>query len=144
MDKKLKACIEYIESEYKGKNKKASEELISYHLQMVQHFQHERLVHLILFCKIYFHNILFRLVHLIVTMFFALFLLIFFAMFIFMSITLTKCGEILIIGTGLITLILLITTLFYAAHYYKLENGTQRLEDMTRKLYGRDWWKNKK
>ena len=74
MDKKLKACIEYIESEYKDKNKKASEELISYHLQMVQHFQHERLVHLI------------------VTMFFALFLLIFFAMFIFMSITLTKCG----------------------------------------------------
>ena len=47
MDKKLKACIEYIESEYKDKNKKASEELISYHLQMVQHFQHERLVHLI-------------------------------------------------------------------------------------------------
>ena len=80
MDKKLKACIEYIESEYKGKNKKASEELISYHLQMVQHFQHERLVHLI------------------VTMFFALFLLIFFAMFIFMSITLAKCGEFLIIG----------------------------------------------
>ena len=126
MDKKLKACIEYIESEYKDKNKKASEELISYHLQMVQHFQHERLVHLI------------------VTMFFALFLLIFFAMFIIMSITLTKCGEILIIGTGLITLILLITTLFYAAHYYKLENGTQRLEDMTRRLYGRDWWKKRK
>jgi hypothetical protein len=93
---------------------------------MVQHFQHERLVHLI------------------VTMFFALFLLIFFAMFIFMSITLTKCGEILIIGTGLITLILLITTLFYAAHYYKLETGKQRLEDMTRRLYGRDWWKKRK
>ena len=126
MDKKLKACIEYIESEYKSKNTKASEELISYHLQIVQHFQHERLVHLI------------------VTMFFALFLLIFFAMFIFMSITLTKCGEILIIGTGLITLILLITTLFYVAHYYKLENGTQRLEDMTRKLYERDWWKKRK
>ena len=124
MDKKLKACIEYIEKEYK--NKKASSELIDFHLQMVQHFQHERLVHLI------------------VTMFFALFLLIFFAMFIFMSITLTKCGEVLIIGTGLITLILLITTLFYVAHYYKLENGTQRLEDMTRRLYGRDWWKNKK
>lgn len=124
MDKKLKACIEYIEKEYK--NKKASSELIDFHLQMVQHFQHERLVHLI------------------VTMFFALFLLIFFAMFIFMSITLTKCGEVLIIGTGLITLILLITTLFYVAHYYKLENGTQRLEDMTRRLYGRDWRKKRK
>ena len=124
MDKKLKACIEYIEKEYK--NKKASSELIDFHLQMVQHFQHERLVHLI------------------VTMFFALFLLIFFAMFIFMSITLIKCGEILIIGTGMITLILLVTTLFYAAHYYKLENGTQRLEDMTRRLYGRDWWKKRK
>ena len=60
-------------------------------------------------------------------LFFALFLLIFFAMFIFMSITLTKCGEFLIIGTGLITLILLITTLFYAAHYYKLENGIDKL-----------------
>ena len=33
MDKKLKACIEYIESEYKDKNKNAFEELISYHLQ---------------------------------------------------------------------------------------------------------------
>ncbi len=126
MDKKLKAYAEYIEKEHKT-DKKASAELIEYHLQMVQHFQHERLIHLI------------------VTMFFALFLMIFLILTIVLSLSLpdTFAGNSLIIGSGIITLILLFTTLFYAAHYYKLENGTQRLEDMTRKLYGRDFYKKK-
>lgn len=126
MDKKLQACIEYIEKEYDKKAKGAQAELLEYHLQMVQHFQHERLIHLI------------------VTMFFALFMMIFFIFFICLSILLPSGGSYLIGGVGLIALILLVTTLFYAAHYYKLENGTQRLEDMTRKLYGRDWFENKK
>lgn len=126
MDKKLQACIEYIEKEYGKKAKGTQAELLEYHLQMVQHFQHERLIHLI------------------VTMFFALFMMIFFIFFICLSILLPSGGSYLIGGVGLIALILLVTTLFYAAHYYKLENGTQRLEDMTRKLYGRDWFENKK
>ncbi len=123
MDKKLRACIEYIEKEYDEKAKKPQTELLEYHLQMVQHFQHERLIHLI------------------VTMFFALFMMIFFILFLCLNIFLPASGIYLIGGVGAVTLILLVTTLFYAAHYYKLENGTQRLEDMTRKLYGRDWFK---
>lgn len=126
MDKKLNAYIDYIEKEGALKDKKAADELIEFHLQMTQHFQHERLIHLI------------------VTMFFALFLLLCFVFFLVLSLTLAKGGMLLIAGMGIITLILLVTTLFYAAHYYKLENGTQRLEDVTRKLYGRDWYKNKK
>lgn len=125
MDKKLKAYIDYIEKEDALKDKKAADGLIEFHLQMTQHFQHERLIHLI------------------VTMFFALFLLLCFVFFLVLSLTLAKGGMLLIAGMGIITLILLVTTLFYAAHYYKLENGTQRLEDVTRKLYGRDWYKNK-
>ncbi len=118
MDKKLRNYIEYIQKEAKH----PSAELIEYHKTMTQQFQHERLIHLI------------------VTMFFALFLLLFFALFLCLAIFLTGsvAANYLIGGTGIITLILLITTLFYVRHYYQLENGTQVLEDITRKLYKRD------
>lgn len=118
MDKKLRNYIEYIQKEVKH----PSAELIEYHKTMTQQFQHERLIHLI------------------VTMFFALFLLLFFALFLCLAIFLTGsvAANYLIGGTGIITLILLITTLFYVRHYYQLENGTQVLEDITRKLYKRD------
>ena len=99
MDKKLKACIEYIESEYKDKNKKASEELISYHLQMVQHFQHERLVHLIVTVFVGSMTILFLLFGLLTN---NIYLYILFAS----------------------TFILFIPYIFY---YYFLENGVQKL-----------------
>lgn len=37
---------------------------------------------------------------------------------------------------GGVALILLVMTLFYVRHYYRLENGVQELEEITRKLYG--------
>ena len=123
MDKKLRAYADYIKKE----SKHPSKELIEFHLTQVQHFQHERLIHLI------------------VTMFFALFMIIVFILFIALSLTLgSDLGSQLILGwTGLILLIFLIVTLFYVRHYYQLENGTQELQDYTRILYERDYCKKK-
>ena len=117
MEKKLHSYIDYINKESKHPNA----ELIKYHKTMVQQFQHERLIHLI------------------VTMFFSLFMILFFVLFLILTVTLPS-GEStkLILGViGGITLALLVTTLLYVRHYYILENGTQELEDITKKLYGR-------
>ncbi len=56
-----------------------------------------------------------RIVHLIVTLFFALFTILFFTMI---------NNNILIL---VIVAILLVVDIFYIIHYYKLENGTQYL-----------------
>jgi uncharacterized membrane protein len=118
MDKRLKNYIIYIEQA----SKKPSAELIEYHKTMTAQFQHERLIHLI------------------VTMFFALFMIIFFIFFGVIEVSLPKGGwaDVIAAGVGAIAGVLLITTLFYVRHYYKLENGVQQLEEITRKLYGRD------
>ncbi len=123
MDKKLAAYVKYIEKEAE----KPSPELIEYHKIMLEQFQHERFIHLI------------------VTMFFALFLMLFFGLFVGLSLYLPggAASNLLIGGTGLIALILLVTTIFYVRHYYLLENGVEKLEDITRKLYKRDFYKNK-
>ena len=117
MDKKLRNYIEEIEKA----SKHPSKELIEYHKTMTAQFQHERFIHLV------------------VTLFFALFLMIFFGMFLFAALYLPdNSGMLVTTCLGVITLILLIVTLFYVRHYYQLENGTQKLEDITKKLYGRD------
>lgn len=118
MDKKLRDYIKYIEKE----SKRPTAELIDYHKTMTQQFQHERFIHLI------------------VTMFFALFMVICFVAFLMLAIFMPKvaAANFIIGGVGAVTLILLVTTLFYVRHYYQLENGTQILEDITRKLYKRD------
>ena len=78
-------------------NKKITEDTIKNHLIKIKFFQHERLIHLY------------------VTLFYALIFLIF-------------------VGLGLlhfifyiITVILLIFLLFYIVHYFRLENGVQYL-----------------
>ena len=116
MDKKLKAYIEYIDKE----SAKPSAELIEYHKIMLQQFQHERAIHLE------------------VTLAFALFMIIFFVFFIFLQLNMTPGGELLGYCIGTILVLLVITLLFYVRHYYKLENGVQTLEEITRKLYGRN------
>ena len=121
MDKKLKAYIDYIEKE----EKKPSAELIQYHKDITAQFQHERLIHLI------------------VTMFFALFMLIMFIFTIVAGFVLPESMKILYWCLGGLTLALLVTVIFYVRHYYLLENGTQRLEDVTRRLYKRDFWEKK-
>ena len=116
MDKRLRAYIEFIEKE----SKKPTPELIDYHKTMTAQFQHERLIHLI------------------VTLFFALFMIIFFVFFGVVEMTTPSniWKTILSSCVGGVALILLITTLFYVRHYYRLENGVQELEEITRKLYG--------
>ena len=115
MDKKLREYIEYIDKA----SKKPTPELIEYHKTMTQQFQHERFIHLI------------------VTMFFALFMVIFFIFFGVIEIWLPKggWGDIIAAGIGIIDGIFLIVTLFYVRHYYRLENGVQELEEITRRLY---------
>ena len=78
-------------------NKKITDDIIKNHLIKIEFFQHERLIHLY------------------VTLFYALIFLIF-------------------VGLGLIhfifyiiTIILLIFLLFYIVHYFRLENGVQYL-----------------
>ncbi|MBO4855586.1 hypothetical protein J6X15_02445 [Candidatus Saccharibacteria bacterium] len=117
MDKKLKNYIEEITKA----SKHPSAELIEYHKAMTAQFQHERFIHLV------------------VTLFFALFLIIFFALFLFATLSLPGSSGVWVTTClGIITLILLIVTVFYIRHYYQLENGTQKLEDITKKLYKRD------
>ena len=116
MDKKLRDYIHEIEKA----SKNPSAELIEYHKTMTAQFQHERFIHLV------------------VTLFFALFMFLAFAMFLFTAIYLTGgYGAIISSCLGLVTLILVIVTLFYVRHYYQLENGTQKLEEITERLYGR-------
>ena len=118
MDKRLRDYIKYIEKE----SAHPTAELIDYHKTMTQQFQHERFIHLI------------------VTFCFALFMIMFFMLFLVLSITMPS-GEattIILTCVGIVTLIFLVTTVFYVRHYYQLENGTQVLEEITRKLYKRD------
>ena len=124
MDKKLRAYREYIAAEYKKLDKKsAPKELIELHLAMVEHFQHERFIHLV------------------VTVSFAMLMLLCFMGFIALCLVDGAAGLSYCVGG--VALILFVTTLFYVRHYYLLENGTEELEDMTRKLYGRDFFKEK-
>ena len=118
MDKKLREYITYIDKA----SKKPTPELIEDLKIMLQQFQHERFIHLI------------------VTMFFALFMVIFFVFFGVIEIWLPKggWGDMIAVGIGIIDCIFLVVTLFYVRHYYRLENGVQELEEITRKLYGRD------
>lgn len=117
MDKKLKNYIEQI----KKASNHPSKELIEYHKTITAQFQHERFIHLV------------------ITLFFALYMFISFAFFLFASLTLSgEAGAMISACTGIITFILLVVTLFYIRHYYQLENGTQILEDITKELYGRN------
>ena len=117
MDKKLRDYINYIEKA----SDEPSDELIEYHKVMTQQFQHERFIHLV------------------VTLFFALFMVIFFTVFLMLAIYLPNGGafDSLLLCVGIVTMIFFVITLFYVRHYYQLENGTQKLEELTKKLFKR-------
>lgn len=131
MDKKLHEHMEYMERRLAGLEKIDSNELkqassqykISqlrrYHTEMTRHFQHERMVHLI------------------VTLFFAMLWIA------------SLCGLASMFSyepglsdymlswlLGLLSSIILVTDIFYIRHYYVLENGTQRLYDFSVRLHG--------
>lgn len=131
MDKKLHEHMEYMERRLAGLEKIDSNELkqassqhkISqlrrYHTEMTRHFQHERMVRLI------------------VTLFFAMLWIA------------SLCGLASMFSyepglsdymlswlLGLLSSIILVTDIFYIRHYYVLENGTQRLYDFSVRLHG--------
>jgi len=133
MDKELKQHNQFMTTEIENisnkllKTKKWKElaiindeikKLSIYHNEVIRNFQHERLIHLL------------------VTFFFAGLLLI--------SISATIIAPSLVLGEYaaelanlfmFINLILLITELFYIRHYYQLENGTQSLYQFSKKLH---------
>jgi len=78
------------------------ERFLNYHKTQIEFIQHERLVHLL------------------VTLFFGLF----FLTTILISVA---CDKLELLGVAAMFLILLIP---YIAHYYKLENGVQRLYEL--------------
>ena len=96
MRKYLENYIIEVESKLNGKITKND---LENHLNKISFFSHERLIHLI------------------VTMFFALFSII------FIYITINNCLVLYLV----ISLILLTTLVFYIIHYYYLENGVQHL-----------------
>ncbi len=73
-------------------------ELRDFHLRQISFMQHERLIHLI------------------VTMFVALFAILSFGL----------CYFVPTIPTGLLSLLLIVLTAAYILHYFRLENGVQR------------------
>lgn len=95
MAKELKEYIDKVDDMIK--KRKVNESDIKTHLTKIKFFQHERLVHLI------------------VTMFFALFVIIFIKFTMMCSIF------------SIVLLILTIFLFFYVIYYYKLENGVQYL-----------------
>jgi len=115
MEKKLKVYIK----EATELSEHPTEETRKYHEMMLQQFQHERLVHLI------------------VTMFFALFTILFFAMYIILAINAPRdiWGQLMTNGCGVISAVLVIVLVFYIRHYYLLENGVQKLEEITKRFY---------
>lgn len=134
MDKKILLHTKFIETEIRKIEKdlntaKTDSEKISiyehvgdldkYHNDTIRYFQHERLIHLI------------------VTIFFAALLFIAIAgLFTFASMSLSYGNTTLLTSLAVIIVtILFITELFYVRYYYQLENGTQSLYKYTEKLY---------
>ncbi|HRY56631.1 MAG TPA: hypothetical protein P5014_00530 [Patescibacteria group bacterium] len=68
-----------------------------------------------------------RLIHLIVTMSFALFTLVFIYFYLFFDVTIF----------GIVCLITIVVLIFYILHYYKLENGVQSLLEYDQKILNR-------
>ena len=95
MKKYLYDYITYIDEIIKSK--KITKDIINEHLIKIQFFQHERLIHLL------------------VTLFYCVFMLIFMGL------------GVIFIGFFIIGLILLIFVLCYIVHYFRLENGVQYL-----------------
>lgn len=96
MKKYLEEYIKYIDKSLNDK-KTNLDDLKKEHLIKIKFFQHERLIHLI------------------VTLFYVIFMLIFIAL-----------GTIFI-GFLAAGILLLIIVLFYVVHYFRLENGVQYL-----------------
>lgn len=131
MDKNIKGYIIFIEQKIdelekevaKSNDKAATKQKIcdlnDYHKSAVGNFQHERHIHLL------------------VTLFFAIMLLLSAGASIILSIinVTSRTYDILSILILIIFTIIFTTEIFYIVHYFKLENGTQKLYKISEKLY---------
>ena len=117
MEKKIRAYEQCLEREAGRKMGSAEREsLAKFHQEMVVNFQHERLIHLM------------------VTLFFAFITILSIAMTGWMVF---QYGfEVVMLLMYLLTLILVVLTGFYVRHYYFLENHVQGLYKYTEKLRG--------
>ncbi|HOM02198.1 MAG TPA: hypothetical protein PLH43_05150 [Acetivibrio sp.] len=115
MVKYLKRQEELVKEALSGSSFSDWEDLRSYHKTQIEFLQHERLVHLL------------------VTLFFGLFFLIS-----FLAAAVSEKLEIL-----LVSFLILILLIPYIAHYYKLENGVQRLYELYNKIDEKCESKNK-
>ncbi len=97
MNKYLKIHEKYIKDELNEENADFIE-LLNYHKIQIEFLQHERIIHLI------------------VTLFFAFLLVIFAGLYLLLNIMLLDY----------ICMILFVVLIFYIVHYYQLENGVQR------------------
>jgi len=133
MDKKLLEHEEYIKttikkfehelkvSDHKLKTESIIDdikELSDFNQKTIHNFQHERSIHLT------------------VTLFFVGLLLVsIIAMMSLMAFPSSYNLSLMSTLTIIIVAILFITDIFYIRHYYQLENGTQRLYELSKKLY---------
>ena len=115
MEKKIRAYEKFIARETKREMEgEEHDRLWRYHCEMMADFQHERLIHLI------------------VTLFFALMMMA--ALFV-TAWTISVLGTVIeMLPLYVMTLILVVLTGFYVRHYYFLENHIQELYKYTKEL----------
>lgn len=115
MEKQIRAYEKFIEQESKRKLSAAErEKLVGYHRDMMANFQCERLIHLI------------------VTLFFALFMMV--AIFVTAWLVVSYGWVMGLLPVYLLTLILVVLTGCYVRHYYFLENHIQGLYKYNKSL----------
>lgn len=120
MRRKLKIHDEYMADELarlentSDVSREEIERLNAYHQAVVRDLQHERLIHLI------------------VTLFFAVLMV---AAAMGWILTGSYGSTVLTWGMGIVSLMLLVVELAYVLHYYLLENGVQKLYEYTGKLH---------
>ena len=111
----LKNHQKYIEDKLKtDMSKDELRTTLAYHRSMTRNFQHERLIHLI------------------VTLFFVAATILVIGMYAAAIVTSYDVG--LSICLALLTAIMVVTDFFYVRHYYKLENGVERLYLLEKQL----------
>lgn len=132
MDKELRSYNKYIDDkicEIIKQLKKGDKEnntqiraklqaLTQYHNQTIRNFQHERFIHLI------------------VTFFFAGLLILSTALLVYIASSQVISNQTTLTNLSIcITLILLVTEIFYIKHYFILENYTQSLYKYSKKMF---------
>lgn len=128
MDNQITKHHKYVELQIKALSEQQKfdcetvRNLARYHETMTKHFQHERLIHLL------------------VTFFFAIVTvisLIISAIFYYLILENGDLARDWVLGlpAWLLSLMLVVLEIFYVRHYYRLENRTQKLYDLTKRIH---------